>query len=196
MLFGFVLAAPPPFGLDGAANRLENVRVAGPIVAAWLVVFCLPLFLWTPDPRGRGLAAGPAIRTGLAELVTTLRNLPNHSELWRYLLARMFFIDGLNTLFAFGGVFAAGTFGMSVAEVIGFGLVFNVTAGLGAFGFGWVDDRIGAKRPILIGLAGLVVAAVTAATGSQRWGMATVLPFLLIGAAMLAVWVREPGRRA
>lgn len=262
VLFVFVLADPPPFGLDASPGALENVRIAGPVVAVWLVVFCVPLFVWTPDPRGRGLAAGAAVRTGLHELATTLRALPGHRILWRYLLARMIFTDGINTLFAFGGVFAAGTFGMAVEEVIVFGLILNVTAGLGAFGFGWIDDRIGAKRTILIGLTGLVVvgaplllveskvafvvlgsllgiffgpvqaasrslmaritppgaesemfglyalsgkvtafagpwivAVVTAATGSQRWGMATVLPFLIVGGVLLTLWVREPDVR-
>jgi len=39
-----------------------------------------------------------------------------------------------------------------------------------------------------------VVALVTAATGSQRWGMATVLPFLVVGGLLLLIWVRDvPG---
>ncbi len=39
-----------------------------------------------------------------------------------------------------------------------------------------------------------VVALITAATGSQRWGMATVLPFLIVGGVLLFVWVRDaPG---
>jgi UMF1 family MFS transporter len=40
------------------------------------------------------------------------------------------------------------------------------------------------------------VAVVTAATGSQRWGMATVLPFLILGGLLLYFTVREaPARR-
>lgn len=249
------------FGLDVASGNVAGVRLSGPVVAVWLLVFCLPLFVWTADPRGRGLAAGPAVRAGLRELRTTLANLPRYPQLWRYLLARMIFTDGINTLFAFGGVYAAGTFGMSVPEVIVFGLILNVTAGTGAFAFGWIDDWIGARRTILIGLAGLVVvgvpllmvesklafiilgaglgiffgpvqaasrslmariippgtegemfglyalsgkitafagpwivALVTALTGSQRWGMASVLPFLIVGGLMLLFMVREPDR--
>ena len=263
VLFVFVLADPPPFGLDGASGVLENVWMSGPVVALWLLLFCVPLFLWTPDLRGHGLPLASAIRTGLVELKQTLRNLPNHPQLWRFLLARMLFNDGLNTLFAFGGIFAAGTFGMPVAEVIMFCLILNITAGVGAFLFGWIDDRIGAKATILIGIVGIVVvgtpllivesklvfiilgavlevffgpvqaasrsmmarvtppgresemfglyalsgkatafmgpwavALVTAATGSQRWGMATVLPFLIIGGLLLLFTVRDmPSRR-
>jgi UMF1 family MFS transporter len=45
---------------------------------------------------------------------------------------------------------------MQTAEVIVFGILLNVTAGLGAFGFGWLDDRIGAKPTILFALVGVL----------------------------------------
>jgi UMF1 family MFS transporter len=46
---------------------------------------------------------------------------------------------------------------MSVAEVIRFGIALNITAGLGAAAFAWVDDRIGPVRTILIALAALIL---------------------------------------
>jgi UMF1 family MFS transporter len=69
----------------------------------------------------------------------------------------MFYTNGLNTLFAFGGIYAAGTFQMSFAEVLTFGIALNVTAGLGAAGFAWVDDLIGSKKTVLIALSALSV---------------------------------------
>jgi UMF1 family MFS transporter len=69
----------------------------------------------------------------------------------------MIYTDGLNTLFAFGGVYAAGTWGMAVDEVILFGIAMSLTAGIGAAGFAWIDDWIGAKRTIIIALFGLIV---------------------------------------
>ena len=38
-----------------------------------------------------------------------------------------------------------------------FGIALNVTAGLGAFGFAWVDDAIGAKPTIVIALVAIMV---------------------------------------
>jgi UMF1 family MFS transporter len=73
----------------------------------------------------------------------------------RFLLAHLFFTNGLNTLFAFGGIYAAGTFGMGFEEVLYFGIALNVTAGLGAAAFAWVDDLIGSKRTIVIALCAL-----------------------------------------
>ena len=70
----------------------------------------------------------------------------------------MLYTDGLATLFAFGGVYAAGTFAMTETQVLTFGIGLNVTAGLGAVGFAHLDDRIGSRNTIVIALLALLVA--------------------------------------
>ena len=79
-----------------------------------------------------------------------------YREIARFLLARMLYTDGLNTLFAFGGIYAAGTFGMALDEVLLFAIALNVTGGLGAFGFAWIDDLIGAKKTLIASLTALI----------------------------------------
>ena len=154
LLVLFVQAETPLFGLD--KEQAEHIRIVGPMVALWFAVFAIPIFLWVPDEAGRRVAAGKAIREGLAQLVGTLREIRQHANIVRFLLARLFYVDGMNTMFAFGGIYAAGTFGMSFEEIIQFGIALNVTAGLGAAGFAWLDDRIGSKRTVQIGILGLI----------------------------------------
>jgi UMF1 family MFS transporter len=149
-----IKANPPPFGLDAAAQ--EPVRAAGLIVAAWIVVFALPLFLWTPDRRAAGEPWRQAMLDGVRQLLATLRDVRRHGPIARFLLARMLYMDGLNTVFAFGSIYAAGSFGMGFEEILAFGVAINVTAGLGAAGFAWIDDWIGPKRTILLALLGLI----------------------------------------
>jgi UMF1 family MFS transporter len=158
VLVGFVSADPPWFGLG--KEEAAHVRIAGPIAALWFAAFAWPLFVVTPDQPGRGIAPMAAIRRGLGTVAGTLRNLRNYRNVARYLLAHMIYTDGLNTLFAFGGIYAAGEFGMAMEEVIWFGIALNLTAGLGAFGFAWIDDWIGAKRTITIALVGLIVTGI------------------------------------
>lgn len=146
---------PPLFGLDAASA--EPVRATALLVAAWFAIFSLPLFLWVPDRPGTGLPAGTAIREGLRELVQTIAAARRHALVFRFLIARMIYTEGINTLFAFGGIYAAGTFGMALEEILIFGIILNVTAGLGAASFAWIDDRIGARSTILIALVALVV---------------------------------------
>ena len=100
------------------------------------------------------------------------------ANLAKFLLARMIYQDGLNTLFAFGGIYAAGTFGMDTAEVILFGITLNLSAGLGAFLFALLDDRIGSKRTILIALVGLMVSGTVALLATDKtvfWAVGIVL---------------------
>lgn len=176
VLVGFVQADPVPFGLD--RSTAEHVRIAGPVAALWFALFATPLFVFVPDrPRVR-VAPARAAAEGLRQLAATLRRLPGHGPILRFLIARMIYIDGLNTLFAFGGIYAAGTFGMSVSEVIMFGIALNLTAGLGAAAFAWIDDWIGAKRTIviaLVALTGLGAAILLVHSKAWFWGLALVL---------------------
>ena len=80
----------------------------------------------------------------------------------------MFFNDGLITIFAFGGIYAAGTFGFTLQEVLLFGIALNVAAGLGAVLFGYVDDKIGSKRTLMITLAGLFLATLLAVLATSK----------------------------
>jgi len=152
-LVAFVQADIPLFGLD--KSKAEELRATGPFVAVWMVVFAFPLFLFTPDSTATGKPVGAAIRDGLTALWQTFYQLREYKDVIRFLLARMFYTDGLNTLFAFGGIYAAGTFGLTFEELIIFGIAMNVTAGLGAVAFAWLDDEVGPKLVILISIAGL-----------------------------------------
>jgi UMF1 family MFS transporter len=167
----FVQTEAPVFGLDKAAA--EQIRIIGPFVALWFAVFALPLFLFVPDAPASGIPAGQAVRQGLATLGATLRELPRHGQIGRFLLARMIYTDGLNTLFAFGGIYAAGTFSMSFEDILIFGILLNVAAGIGAVGFGWIDDLLGAKPTIMASLVGLLVfGALILVVDSQAWFVA------------------------
>ena len=155
-LFGLVQADPPPFGLDPGAA--EPVRATVLLVAIWFALFALPIFAMVPEDRSAaGEPVRQAVRGGLAQLWSTLRRLDPHSPVARYLAAHMLYADGLTTLFTFGGIYAAGTFGMDFSEIIVFGIALNLTAGAGAIAFGWIDDRVGPKRAILAALAGLML---------------------------------------
>jgi UMF1 family MFS transporter len=156
LIIWLFFAAPdtPPFGLD--LSTKEQIRIAAPIVAVWFLIFALPLFLFTPDRAATGIPIKESIWLGLMEIGQTIRSIRQNANIARFLLARLFYIDGLNTLFAFGGIYAAGTFGMSFQEILQFAIALNISAGIGAMLFAWIDDWIGSKRTIMIALVGLI----------------------------------------
>lgn len=149
-----VFPNPPHFGLD--RSQSEQVRACALLAGGWLFLFGWPVAVFVPNPRaGTGLRS--AIAHGMAELREVLRAAWRNVPLRRFLIARLLYMDGLTTLFSFGGIYAAGQFGLSPTEVLIFGIGLNVTAGLGALGFAFAEDRIGAKTTVLVSLAGLAV---------------------------------------
>lgn len=166
---GFVFPEQPWFGLD-AGDSGQNIRATNLLVAAWFGLFSVPLFLWVREERP-AVEPGPGVvAESLRRLRDTLRAMTAYRQVVRLLVARLFYNDGLVTVFAFGGVYAGVTFGFDFDEIVIFGIVLNVTAGLGAFAMGFLDDRIGGRRTILITLAGLAVGTLVAiAAPSKPW---------------------------
>lgn len=135
------------------SNTALPIRICGPLVAVWVLLFTWPLFTFTPDRPKTGLGLGQAIIAGLASLHQILKLLGrDYKNILIFLIARMIYIDGLITVFAFGGIYAAGVFHMSLTRVIEFGIGMNAAAGLGAAVFGWLDDARGPKLTILVSL--------------------------------------------
>ncbi|BBF94738.1 MFS transporter [Blastochloris tepida] len=152
-----LLGHAPAFGLDAATR--EGERLTGPLAALWFAVFVIPMFLFTPDaPRELPLRA--AVRQGFIGLRRTIGHVRTHRNVLTFLAANMIYTDGLIALFAFGGIYAAGTFGWSAVELGVFGILLTVTGTAGALVGGWLDDRLGPKPVILGGLAVLALASV------------------------------------
>ncbi len=142
------VAERPWFGIDQAAH--EHDRIVGPLAALWMLLFTLPLLLFTPDGQGRSLPVAQAVRTGIADVVATLRALKHYKNIALYLLARMFLIDGMVGVMTFGGVYASGTFGWDTTTLLIFGLCTSFSAMVGAYIGGRIDDRMGSKRALQI----------------------------------------------
>ncbi len=164
------------FNLDH--STAEQVRATFVLVAVWYALFALPLFITCPDTARTGKGMTRAVGDGLRQLADTIRHARRHKPIIRFLIARIFFIDGLATLFTFGGVYAAGTFDMSEQQVLTFGLALNITAGIGAAGFAWVDDWLGSKTTIELSLVGLIIvggATLLVASQTAFWGLGLAL---------------------
>lgn len=134
----------------------EHIRATALLVAIWFTLFALPLFLLTPDKPSAGVPLGQSIRLGLATLWQTLREVRRYGQIVRFLIASALYRDGLATLFAVGGLYAACTYGMSFSQILIFAIGLNVASGLGAAGFAFLDDRLGSRPTILTAIVGLI----------------------------------------
>ncbi|MEE9576290.1 MAG: MFS transporter, partial [Gemmatimonadota bacterium] len=164
-------------------NGHLNVRATILLVAIWFAVFSIPTFLFLRE-RGiaRAVEPGTYMREGFRRVAETFRHLRRYREAAKVLLARLVYNDGLVTIFALAGIYSIAVFDFTIEEVIRLGIVANVAAGLGAFGFGFVNDWIGGKRTIAITLVVLTISAILGATAETRtgfWIAAIVISFMV-----------------
>jgi MFS transporter, UMF1 family len=141
-LFGLT----PLFGLDPVTHQGD--RITGPLTGIWFIIFVLPMFLFTPDYPAK-LPVREALRQGLTQLRQSLAELPKQRSIATFLLANMIYTDGLVSLFAFGGIYAAGTFGWHTIQIGTFGIILAIAGTLGAWLGGKLDDYLGPKRVIM-----------------------------------------------
>ncbi len=163
-LVAFIQPEVPWFGITKEAGF--HIRATNLLVAVWFLVFSIPFFWFVREerrPKVQGAAPG-----AFQELARTFRELRRFREAAKFLLARLIYNDGLVTIFAFGGIYAAGTFGFSFTEILIFGIAINVAAGIGALLFGFIDDWIGGKKTVLVSVVALAVATAIAAWSPDR----------------------------
>lgn len=155
--FAFIHPKVGLFGVTGAEGL--SIRVSMIFCATWTLLFTLaPLLMLRNQPPQITEGTHPGILGSYRELWRTLVNLWHTDRpLVTFLIASAVFRDGLAGVFTFGAVIAAGTFGFSAGDVIIFGAVANVTAGISTILCGFLDDWIGPRRVILFSLAALAV---------------------------------------
>jgi UMF1 family MFS transporter len=156
----------PWFGLTKEAG--QHIRATNILVAIWFALFSIPLFLWVKENKRLRVEKGNVLFSGWRQLIDTFVEIRKYREIVKFLLARLIYNDGLVTIFAFGGIYAAGTFGFTFEEIMVFGIVLNITAGLGAFAMGFFDDYLGGKKTIAVSLVALTVAGVIAVLAPSK----------------------------
>lgn len=138
------------------SDNFQNIRIAGPFIGAWFFISMLPFLIFTKEVKRTSIGTKNAIKEGLKDLVSNFKKLKKYRNIVRFLIASAIYRDGLVTLFAVGGIFAADQFGMSFTQILIFAIGLNVTAGIGAIGFSFMDDYIGSKKTIILSILGLI----------------------------------------
>jgi UMF1 family MFS transporter len=136
------LAAALPFALRG------SYAGAFLVTAALYGLFALPAMWYLPADRRGALTPVGAVRIGVIQTVATLRRILQMPDLRGFLLAYLFFEDGINTVVFFSSIFAGHTLGFTTAEVIRLYFVVQLSALAGAWLWAGAIDTRGPKRVV------------------------------------------------
>lgn len=171
------------FGI-GYAGSICSLLIALPLVKAgsyelvWLATafffafFSLPAFLFLPeDGRGKVLIGEASIQ-GAGRAWHSIKKLWRQKEPRKFLIAYLFYEDGVNTVIVFSSIFAATTLGFDSGELIALYLTVQVTALIGAFLLAKPTDMVGPKKIVMSSLLLWTTVAVIAyfvETKQQFW---------------------------
>jgi MFS transporter, UMF1 family len=132
-----------------------------------------------------------AFTLGWRQLVQMKKDLPEHRTLAMFFVALTVFLSGLLAIVAFAALYATQVIGMTEEEVIGLFVLLQLAGVAGAFGFGYLQDRTGAKRPLVLALLLWIVVCVWAAFSRTKLEF-----FIISGLAGAAMGALQSAARA
>jgi UMF1 family MFS transporter len=131
----------------------QTVPVTMLITAAFFALAATPTFLFL---RERAVAQ-PTLENPWARVRQTLKDSQKYRDLRRFLVCILFYQAGITAVISLAAIYADQAMKFTMQQTIVLILVVNVTAALGAFGFGYVQDAIGHVRAVAITLVGWIV---------------------------------------
>jgi MFS transporter, UMF1 family len=147
---------------DVSLENFERIRWVGPWAATFFLVAAIPTFLWVrergqprPLPPGRNYVA-----IGIGRVRTTVLGLGEFRDLAVLLVSVFFAMSGIYIIVAFAFIYGAQVIGWDEMTRTVMFVIVQITAAVGAFGFGFVQDRLGAQRTYRITLVMWIVAIV------------------------------------
>jgi UMF1 family MFS transporter len=153
---GWALGYIGGLGCMGAVFPLAQsaIELVPLIVAAWFGVFSIPSLLMLRDrpPTRREPGAPSVVRAGLSRFARTIRSIREYRNLARFFVSYFFYNNAVITIIVFAVAFSSDSLQFTLTENIILIGVMNLIAAPGAFAFGWIADRIGAKRTIVVTL--------------------------------------------
>jgi MFS transporter, UMF1 family len=162
----------------------QTVPVTMLITAAFFALAATPTFLFLRErARPQPQSASPWLR-----LRETLQHSRSYRDLRLFLLCILFYQAGVTAVVALAAIYAAEVMRFTMQQTIVLILVVNVTAAVGAFGFGYLQDALGHVRAVAITLVGWIVMVLIAgfSENAQTFWIAANLAGLCMGSSQAA----------
>jgi UMF1 family MFS transporter len=154
------------------------------ITAAFFALAATPTFLFLKE---RALAQR-GHQGAWQRLLETWRNSGRYLDLRRFLVCLLFYQAGITAVVALAAIYAEQAMKFTTQQTVTLILVVNITAALGAFGFGYLQDRIGHVRAVALTLVGWIVMVLLAgfSQNKETFWLAANLAGLCMGSSQAA----------
>jgi UMF1 family MFS transporter len=136
----------PLFGLNQLTHEPE--RIAGPLTAGLLLLGTIPILLFTPDITRTGVSVGRAFVDGAKALWRIIMTVRNYRDALIFLVSRNFYVDGMNSILTFFGIYATGVMKWGPLEMLMIGIILTVLAVMGGFLARLFDAVLGPRRAV------------------------------------------------
>ena len=142
-------------------ENIYDIKLSNIYVGIWYIIFSIPLFLIFKD-RKKTRIQKDSLKNSYLSIKNTFKAISEYKIILRFLIARLFYNDALITIFGLGGIYAVTTLDFNFNEVVSLAIVLNISAGIGAFIFGFFEDNFGPKKIIIMSLWVLIIATLVA----------------------------------
>ena len=131
-----------------------QIRTTFLITAVFFLLSALPTFMFLKERRRPLASKGTKnyIRIGFKRLHETFKDMRDFGELIKFLSVFFLYSCGIATVISFSAIYAESVIHFSKSETLLFFIVVQVSSSIGAFAFGFVEDKLGAKKTISITL--------------------------------------------
>jgi len=172
VLNAWAVQSPATFGLAGPAAAVQWSFLS---VAVWWILFSLPLYYFVPEQRGGREKISLKKVTG--NVIATLKKMYNFKPLFYFLLAYIFYIDGVNTVIKMAVDFAL-SIGLQSSDLITAVILVQFVGFPATLLYAWMAHKIGDFRAIVIGLciyAGVTVYCYFISSSKEFYVLALVI---------------------
>lgn len=131
----------------------DNPNLLFAVTGILFLLFSLPLFLFLKEKKN---VLPPVdvnyIKYGFTKVKNSLAHIGSRPDLKNFLLSFFFYIDSVNTIIFFAGIFASTTLGFTITQLAIFFILVQITALIGSLVFGKIGDKIGEIKSIKINI--------------------------------------------
>jgi UMF1 family MFS transporter len=154
--------------------------VAGVLFA----VFAIPIFLFVRESGPIGRVTKADVTGSLGQLRSSIAHAREVPGLLRFLVARFFYSDAVNTIIVVMTIVTTKAKGFTDSQALIVLLSLTVAAIAASFGWGYLVDRLGPRRTLMIVLSSWAVGLILGAISLSVDGTIGVVMFLTAGAIL------------